>query len=112
TGLSLPTSLIGAFFLMYMMGFTINVMTLLALSLAVGLLIDDAIVVRENIFRHAEMGKNPIRAASDGTKAVLMAVIATTMAVIAVFGPMGFLAGVVGQFFKEFALTVCFAMAI
>ncbi len=112
TGLSLPTSLIGAFFLMYMMGFTINVMTLLALSLAVGLLIDDAIVVRENIFRHAEMGKNPIRAASDGTKEVLMAVIATTMAVIAVFGPMGFLAGVVGQFFKEFALTVCFAMAI
>lgn len=112
TGLALPNSLIGAFFLMTLAGFTINIMTLLALSLAVGLLIDDAIVVRENIFRHGEMGKNPIKAASDGTKEVMMAVIATTMAVIAVFAPMGFLAGVVGQFFREFALTVCFAMLI
>lgn len=112
TGLALPNSLIGAFFFMMLAGFTINIMTLLALSLAVGLLIDDAIVVRENIFRHGEMGKNPIKAASDGTKEVMMAVIATTMAVIAVFAPMGFLAGVVGQFFREFALTVCFAMVI
>lgn len=112
TGLALPNSLIGAFLLMLIAGFTINIMTLLALSLAVGLLIDDAIVVRENIFRHGEMGKDPIRAASDGTKEVLMAVIATTMAVIAVFAPMGFLAGVVGQFFREFALTICFAMVI
>ncbi|MGE4130400.1 MAG: efflux RND transporter permease subunit [Bdellovibrionales bacterium] len=112
TGLALPTSLIGAFFLMSVAGFTINVMSLLALSLAVGLLIDDAIVVRENIFRHTEMGKDPIRAASEGTKEVLLAVIATTLAVIAVFAPIGFLSGVVGQFFKEFGLTVCFAMAI
>ncbi|MBL7543356.1 MAG: efflux RND transporter permease subunit [Bdellovibrionaceae bacterium] len=112
TGLALPNSLIGAFFLMSLAGFSINVMSLLALSLAVGLLIDDAIVVRENIFRHAEMGKDPIKAASDGTKEVLMAVIATTMAVISVFAPMGFLSGVVGQFFKEFALTICFAMVI
>lgn len=112
TGLALPNSLIGAFFLMMLAGFSINVMSLLALSLAVGLLVDDAIVVRENIFRHREMGKNPIQAASDGTKEVLMAVIATTLAVIAVFAPMGFLSGVVGQFFKEFALTICFAMII
>lgn len=112
TGLALPNSLIGAFFLMSLAGFSINVMSLLALSLAVGLLIDDAIVVRENIFRHGEMGKDPIRAASDGTKEVLMAVIATTLAVISVFAPMGFLSGVVGQFFKEFALTICFAMII
>lgn len=112
TGLALPTSLIGAFFLMSMAGFTINVMSLLALSLAVGLLIDDAIVVRENIFRHTELGKEPIRAASEGTKEVLLAVIATTLAVVAVFAPIGFLKGVVGQFFKEFGLTVCFAMAI
>ena len=93
-------------------GYTINIMTLLALSLCVGLLIDDAIVVRENIFRHIEMGKNPIRAALDGTGEVRLAVIATTMTVIAVFGPLGFLKGVVGQFFKQFGLTVVFAMAI
>ncbi len=112
TGLSLPTSLIGAFFLMSMAGFTINIMTLLALSLAVGLLIDDAIVVRENIFRHVEMGKSPVKAASEGTKEVMLAVIATTFAVIAVFAPIGFLKGTVGQFFKQFGLTVCFAMII
>jgi HAE1 family hydrophobic/amphiphilic exporter-1 len=112
TGLALPNSLLGAFFLMSLAGFSINLMSLLALSLAVGLLIDDAIVVRENIFRHAEMGKSSIRAASEGTKEVLLAVIATTGAVVAVFGPVGFLSGIVGQFFKEFALTVCFAMVI
>ena len=112
TGLSLPTSLIGAFFLMAMAGFTINIMTLLALSLAVGLLIDDAIVVRENIFRHVEMGKPPVKAAVEGTREVMLAVIATTFAVIAVFAPIGFLKGTVGQFFKQFGLTVCFAMVI
>lgn len=112
TGISLPTSLIGAFFLMSLAGFSVNIMTLLALSLAVGLLIDDAIVVRENIFRHVEMGKSPERAASEGTKEVTLAVGATTFAVIAVFAPIGFLSGVVGQFFKQFGLTVCFAMAI
>lgn len=112
TGLALPNSLIGAFFLMNLAGFSINVMSLLALSLAVGLLIDDAIVVRENIYRHTEMGEPPIVAASKGTKEVTLAVIATTLAVIAVFGPIGFLDGVVGQFFKEFGLTVCFALVI
>lgn len=112
TGLALPNSLVGAFLLMSVAGFTINVMSLLALSLAVGLLIDDAIVVRENIFRHVELGKKPIEASIIGTNEVMLAVIATTMAVIAVFGPIGFLKGVVGQFFKEFGLTICFAMAI
>jgi HAE1 family hydrophobic/amphiphilic exporter-1 len=112
TSLALPNSLIGAFILMYLAGFSINIMTLLALTLAVGLLIDDAIVVRENIFRHLEMGKAPIKAALEGTGEVRLAVIATTLAVIAVFGPVGFLQGVVGQFFKEFGLTVCFAMMI
>lgn len=112
TGLSLPTSLIGAFFLMSLAGFTINLMTLLALSIAVGLLIDDAIVVRENIFRHVEMGKHPIKAASDGTKEVLLAVIATTFAIISVFAPIGFLKGIVGQMFRQFGLSVCFAMII
>lgn len=112
TGLALPNSLIGAFILMSLAGFSINIMSLLALSLAVGLLVDDAIVVRENIFRHIEMGKDPIKAAREGTAEVQLAVIATTLVVIAVFGPVGFLKGVVGQFFKQFGLTMCFAMAI
>lgn len=112
TGMALPNSLIGAFILMAISGFTINIMTLLALSLSVGLLIDDAIVVRENIFRHMEMGKSAMQAAIEGTAEVRLAVIGTTLAVIAVFGPLGFLSGVVGQFFKQFGLTVCYAMAI
>lgn len=112
TGMALPNSLLGGFVIMYAMGFTINIMTLLALSLAVGLLIDDAIVVRENIFRHLEMGKKPKDAALDGTKEVAMAVVATTMVVIAVFGPISFLQGIVGQFFKQFGLTVVFTMLI
>jgi HAE1 family hydrophobic/amphiphilic exporter-1 len=112
TGLALPNSLMGAFILMAWAGFSINVMSLLALSLAVGLLVDDAIVVRENIFRHRMMGKSAVNAAIDGTKEVTLAVIATTMTVIAVFGPIGFLQGLVGQFFKQFGLTICFAMAI
>lgn len=112
TGLALPNSLLGAFILLSLAGFTINIMTLLALSLAVGLLIDDAIVVRENIFRHIEMGSSPIKAALEGTKEVTMAVVATTFTVIAVFLPIAFLQGVVGQFFKEFGLTICFALLI
>lgn len=112
TAMALPNSLLGGFIIMYAMGFTINLMTLLALSLAVGLLIDDAIVVRENIFRHLEMGKKPKDAALDGTKEVAMAVIATTLVVIAVFGPISFLQGIVGQFFKQFGLTVVFTMLI
>lgn len=112
TGLALPNSLLGAFILMNLAGFTINLMTLLALSLAVGLLIDDAIVVRENIFRHIERGESPWRAALQGTKEVNLAVIATSAVVIAVFLPVGFLSGTVGKFLGQFGLTMCFAMAI
>ena len=112
TGVAIPISLIGAFALMAIVGFSINIMSLLAFSLAVGLLIDDAIVVRENIFRHMEMGKSPRRAALEGTLEVTMAVVAVTLTIIAVFMPIGFLSGVVGQFFKQFGLTVCFIMAI
>lgn len=112
TSIALPNSLLGAFILMSLSGFTINIMTLLALSLAVGLLIDDAIVVRENIFRHLEMGHSPFKAAYEGTKEVTLAVIATTFTVLAVFGPIAFLDGVVGQFFKQFGMTICFAMLI
>jgi len=112
TGMALPNSLLGAFVLMSLAGFSINVMTLLALSLSVGLLVDDAIVVRENIFRHIERGMSPMEAALVGTKEVTLAVIATTATVIAVFGPIAFLSGVVGQFFRQFGMTICFAMAI
>lgn len=112
TGMALPNSLLGGFVIMYAMGFSINILTLLALTLAVGLLIDDAIVVRENIFRHLEMGKSPKQAALDGTKEVALAVIATTLVVISVFGPIAFLDGIIGQFFKQFGLTVVFTMLI
>lgn len=112
TGLALPNSLIGAFILMSVAGFSINVMTLLALSLSVGLLIDDAIVVRENIFRNLEKGLSPIEAAIVGTGEVRLAVIATTLVVLATFSPVGFIGGIVGQFLKPFAFTVCFAMLI
>jgi len=112
TALALPNSLIGSFIFMYIFGFSVNIISLLSLSLAVGLLIDDAIVVRENIFRHVEEGEDPIIAARKGTDEVALAVIATTSSVIAVFLPVGFLSGVVGQFFKEFGLVVVFAMMI
>lgn len=112
TGLALPNSLLGAFILISLFGFSINIMTLLALSLAVGLLVDDAIVVRENIFKHLESGKSPLRAALDGTNEVKMAVIATTFAILSVFGAVGFMQGSTGQWFQEFGLTVCFAMII
>jgi len=112
TGMALPNSLLGGFVVMYAMGFSINMMTLLALSLAVGLLIDDAIVVRENIFRHMELGQSPKDAALKGTTEVAQAVVATTMVVIAVFGPISFLQGIIGQFFKQFGLTIVFTMLI
>lgn len=109
---ALPVSLFGAFFLMNTVGFTLNVMTFLALSLAVGLLIDDAIVVRENIWRHIEEGEEPKKAAVEATLEVALAVVASSSVVIAVFMPIAFLKGMVGQFFRQFGLTVCFAMVI
>ncbi len=112
TGIALPNSLLGAFILMYIMGYTINVISLLALSLTVGLLVDDAIVVRENIFRKLEAGMKPAEAAEKGTTEVMLAVIATTLTIMAVFAPIGFLGGITGQFFKQFGFTIIFAMAI
>lgn len=112
TGLALPNSLLGAFLLMWLAGFSVNITTLAALSLAVGLLIDDAIVVRENIFRRIEEGEPPRRAAVKGTQEVTLAVVATTLTVLSVFGPVSFLQGIIGQFFREFGLTICFAMLI
>jgi hydrophobic/amphiphilic exporter-1 (mainly G- bacteria), HAE1 family len=112
TGFALPNSLLGAFIFMSLFGFSVNIMSLLALSLVIGLLVDDAIVVRENIFRKLEAGISPKQAAVIGTEEVTLAVIATTATILAVFGPIGNLEGIVGQFFKEFGLTVCFAMLV
>jgi HAE1 family hydrophobic/amphiphilic exporter-1 len=112
TALALPNSLLGAFLFMWIAGFSINITTLAALALAVGLLIDDAIVVRENIFRHIQLGESPAIGAILGTSEVTLAVVATTLTVLSVFGPVSFLNGIIGQFFKEFGLTICFAMLI
>ncbi len=110
-GLSIPTSVIATFFLMKTMDFTLNNMSLMALSLAVGILIDDAIVLIENIFRHMEMGKSPIQAAQDATEELSLAILATSLSLMAVFVPIGSMGEVVGQFFKQFGLTVAFALA-
>ena len=112
TGLTLPIALIGTFWFMAMFGFTINMITLMALSLCVGLLIDDAIVVRENIVRHVQMGKTPFRAALDGTQEIGLAVLATTLSIVAVFLPIGFMGGIIGKFFHEFGLTIVAAVLI
>jgi len=112
SALALPTSVIGTFLMMYVMGFTLNMMTLLALSLAIGLLIDDAVVVRENIFRHLEMGEEPEVAAARGTSEIALAVFATTMTIVAVFVPVAFMDGIVGQFFRQFGLTVTAAVLL
>ncbi len=112
TGLTLPIALIGTFLFMYAFGFTINGITMMALSLCVGLLIDDAIVVRENIVRHVQMGKSARAAALDGTAEIGLAVLATTLSIVAVFLPIGFMGGIVGKFFHEFGITIVAAVLI
>jgi hydrophobic/amphiphilic exporter-1 (mainly G- bacteria), HAE1 family len=112
TGLTLPIALIGTFLFMNMFGFTINMITLMALSLCVGLLIDDAIVVRENIVRHVQMGKSAYNAAMDGTQEIGLAVLATTLSIVAVFMPIGFMGGIIGKFFHEFGITIVAAVMI
>ena len=112
TGLTLPIALIGTFLFMNMLGFTINMITLMALSLCVGLLIDDAIVVRENIVRHVQMGKSPYQASMEGTQEIGLAVLATTFSIVAVFLPIGFMGGIIGKFFHEFGLTIVAAVLI
>jgi HAE1 family hydrophobic/amphiphilic exporter-1 len=112
TGLTLPIALIGTFLFMYLFGFTINVITMMALSLCVGLLIDDAIVVRENIVRHVQMGASARDAALAGTQEIGLAVMATTFSIVAVFLPIGFMGGIVGKFFHEFGLTIVAAVLI
>ena len=112
TALSLPTSAITAFIAVWLCGFTLNLMTLLGLSLAIGVLIDDAIVVRENIVRHMERGADRITAASKGTAEIGMAVAATTFSIIAIFIPVAFMPGVAGEWFRPFALTVACSVLV
>lgn len=112
TGLTLPIALLGTLTFIWAFGFTINMMTLLALSLSIGLLIDDAIVVRENIVRHSDMGKDHVTAALDGTKEIGLAVLATTLTIVAVFLPVAFMGGIIGRFFFQFGVAVSTAVLI
>jgi hydrophobe/amphiphile efflux-1 (HAE1) family protein len=112
TGLTLPIAVIATFAVTYALGFTLNFLTLMALSLCIGLLIDDAIVVRENIVRHIAMGKSSMQAALDGTKEIGLAVTATTFAIVAVFVPVAFMPGVIGRYFFQFGITVTVAVLI
>jgi len=112
TGLTLPIAVISSFIAVYAFGFTLNFMTMMALSLCIGLLIDDAIVVRENIVRHVNMGKDHHTAAREGTDEIGLAVMATTFAICAVFTPVAFMGGIVGKFFFPFGVTVTVAVLI
>ena len=112
TGLTLPISVLASFIAMKLFGFTLNFLTLMALSLCIGLLIDDAIVVRENIVRHLAMGKSHLRAAYDGTNEIGLAVMATTFAIVAVFIPVAFMEGIMGKFFLQFGITVAVAVMV
>ncbi|MGE3843106.1 MAG: efflux RND transporter permease subunit [Vicinamibacterales bacterium] len=112
TGLTLPISIMSSFIVMYFLNMTLNMLTLMALSLAIGLLIDDAIVVRENIVRHLEHGEDHYGAARKGTDEIGLAVLATTMSIVAVFVPVAFMKGVIGRFFFQFGLTVAFAVLV
>src|SRR5215208_3639331 len=112
TGVALPVSVLASFIAVWALGFRLETMSLLGLSLAIGILIDDAIVVRENIVRHVEMGKDHYTAAREGTAEIGLAVAATTFSILAVFVPIGFMTGISGQWFKPFALTIAASVAV
>ncbi|MGE0443758.1 MAG: efflux RND transporter permease subunit [Vicinamibacterales bacterium] len=112
TGLALPVSVLASFVAVWAFGFTLNTMSLLGLSLAIGILIDDAIVVRENIVRHVEMGKDHYRAAFAGTDEIGLAVTATTLSIVVVFVPIAFMGGIAGQWFAPFALTIAASVLV
>ncbi|HSJ08875.1 MAG TPA: efflux RND transporter permease subunit, partial [Longimicrobiales bacterium] len=112
TSLALPVSVISSFVLMNVLGFTLNMLTLMGLSLSIGILIDDAIVVIENIVRHRELGEDHFTAASWGTREIFLAVMATTFSIVAVFVPVAFMGGIIGRFFYEFGMTVAWAVMV
>jgi hydrophobe/amphiphile efflux-1 (HAE1) family protein len=110
--LAIPMSLLGTVAVIYFLGFTFNTFTLLGMALAVGIVVDDAIMVLENIFRHAEEGKDRVRAAREGTKEITFAALAATVAVVAIFSPVVFMKGVIGKFFLQFGVTLCVAVML
>jgi len=111
--IAIPVSLLGAIAVMYFSGFTFNVMTLLALLLLIGVVVDDAIVVLENIFRHREhLDPDPVSAALNGSKEVVFAVLAATLSLVSIFAPVIFMSGIIGQFFKSFAVVVSFGVLV
>jgi HAE1 family hydrophobic/amphiphilic exporter-1 len=110
--LSIPTSIVGSFAVIYFMGFTLNFFTILGLALAIGIVVDDAIMVLENIYRHRAMGKNRFQAASDGAREITFAAVAASVAVIAIFLPVAFMKGIIGKFFFQFGVTISAAVAL
>jgi len=110
--LAIPMSLLGTVAVIYFLGFTLNTFTLLGLALAVGIVVDDAIMVLENIVRHAEMGKDKVTAALEGTKEITFPAFAATLAVVAIFVPVVFMGGVIGKFFLQFGVTLCVAILL
>jgi hydrophobe/amphiphile efflux-1 (HAE1) family protein len=110
--LAIPMSLLGTVAVIYFLGFTFNTFTLLGMALAVGIVVDDAIMVLENIFRHGEMGKDRVRAAREGTREITFAALAATVAVVAIFTPVVFMRGIVGRFFLQFGVTLCVAVLL
>lgn len=110
--LSIPTSIVGTFMILFFMGFTLNFFTLLGLALAVGIVVDDAIMVLENVVRHQQMGKNRVIAAGDGAREITFAAVAASVAVIAIFLPVAFMKGIIGTFFFQFGVTISGAVAL
>ena len=110
--LSIPTSVMGTFAVLYFMGFTLNFFTLLGLSLAIGIVVDDAIMVLENIMRHREMGKSKVLASRDGAREITFAALAATIAVVAIFLPVAFMSGIIGRFFFQFGITISAAVLL
>ncbi len=110
--LAIPTSILGTFIAMYFLGFTLNTFTVLGLSLVVGIVVDDAIMVLENIYRHREMGEGKIKAASIGAREVTFAAAATTAAIVAIFMPVAFMKGIIGKFFFQFGVTISIAVLL
>ncbi len=110
--LAIPTSILGTFIVMYVFGFTLNTFTVLGLTLTVGIVVDDAIMVLENIYRHREMGQGKVRAASVGAREITFAAAATTLAIVAIFLPVAFMKGIIGKFFFQFGVTISVAVLI
>ena len=109
--LAIPTSILGTFIVMYFFGFTLNTFTVLGLTLVVGIVVDDAIMVLENIYRHREHGEGKIKAASVGAREITFAAAATTVAIVAIFLPVAFMKGIIGKFFFQFGVTISVAVA-